>query len=124
MDIGYKVGITDLKVLRNGVDYTKRLTAFLSEDEDKNAWETILFMLAREPRSYDTADDPGYWTNGDEILCSCEAEANMVAEFLTDTFSEWGKLDLVTGYYDPFEVAQNNEQDDNTGFWYIRPNGA
>lgn len=36
-EAGYKHGITDLKVLRNGVDYTERLKAFLSEDEDKNA---------------------------------------------------------------------------------------
>lgn len=124
VDIGYKVGITDLKVLRNGVDYTDRLKAFLSEAEDKNTWNTILFMLPREPRSYDTADDPGYWTNGDEILCSCEAEASMIADFLKDVFSEWSELDLVTGCYDPFEDAKNNEQDDNTGFWYVRPKGA
>ena len=116
--------VGNLKVYRNGVDYTERLEMFLSDDEDKSAWNTILSMLAREPRSYDTADDPGYSTNGNEILCSCEAEASIVADFLNDLVSEWGNMDFVTGYYDPVEDAREHIEDDNTGFWYVRQNGA
>lgn len=89
-------------------------------DKINKLWKQILFMLPNEPRSFDTSDDPGFWTNGVEMLCPSETEMNIVYEFLNDIFSEFGNYTLITGWYDPFEDANNNEQDDCTGFNYIR----
>lgn len=83
-------------------------------------WNSIIDMLPREPRSYDTSDDPGFWTNGDEILCPSETDMVIVCSFLDDVFSEYGNYTLITGWYDPFEDANNGETDDCTGFNYIR----
>lgn len=80
----------------------------------------LLFeILPNQPRSFDTSDDAGFWTNGNDILCPTEAECEIVAEFLRDVLSEFGNVDVYTGYYDPFEDAKSGEQDDNTGFYYI-----
>jgi len=83
-------------------------------------WNGIINMLPTQPRSYDTADDPGFWTNGEEILCPSETEMNMLYEFLNDIFREFGNYILVTGWYDPEEDTRNGEHDDCTGFNYIR----
>lgn len=85
-----------------------------------NLWNGIIDMLPTQPRSYDRSDDPGFWTNGEEILCPSEAEMNMVYEFLNDIFREFGNYTLITGWYDPYEDAINGEQDDCTGFHYVR----
>lgn len=80
----------------------------------------ILEMLPDQPRSFDTADDPGFWSNGYEILCPSETDCEIVASFLEDVFREWDvSVSVHTGYYDPDEDARSGEQDDNTGFWYI-----
>lgn len=99
-----------------------RIKKLMEENQQKirNAWDTIISMLPREPRSFDTADDPGFWTNGDEILCPSEAEASMLYAFLDDMFREFGNYQLITGWYDPEEDARENEQDNCTGFNYIR----
>lgn len=83
-------------------------------------WSAITDMLAREPRSYDTNDDPGFWTNGDEILCPSKIEADIVCQFLSDIFMEYGNFTLVTGWYDPFEDQRTGEQDECTDFCYVR----
>lgn len=88
------------------------------ENKSKELWKLIMELLPREPRSYDTADDPGFWTDGYQILCPSEAECDMVVEFLTDVFSETNIV-VLTGY-DPEEDARNGEQDDCTGFYCIR----
>ena len=82
-------------------------------------FQAIIDKLAREPRNYDTSDDPGFWTNGSQILCPSETEAEIIAEFLIDVFSEHENTSILTGYYDPFEDAENGEQDDCTGFYYV-----
>ena len=79
-------------------------------------WNGIISMLPPQPRSFDTSDDPGFWTNGEEILCPSEAEMNMVYEFLNDIFSEFGNYTLITGWYDPEEDRENGEQDACAGF--------
>lgn len=81
--------------------------------------DMIMDMLPSTPRSYDVSDDPGFWSDGTEILCPSEAEADMVAEFLRDVLSEYSAIDVHTGYYDPDEDAKSGEQDDHTGFYYI-----
>lgn len=81
--------------------------------------DAILDMLPREPRSYDTSDDPGFWTDGSEILCPSKTECEIVAEFLRDVLREIDDVDVHTGWYDPDEDARSGEQDDHTGFYYI-----
>lgn len=78
----------------------------------------LLESLPREPRSYDTSDDPGFWSDGDMILCPSETDCNIVADFLQDTFRD-STLVIQTGYFDPFEDHNNGECDDYTGFYYI-----
>lgn len=91
----------------------------INEKKQKDIIEKIIGMLPQEPRSYDTSDDPGFWTDGTEILCPSEIECESVASFLRDILSEFGNIDVHTGYYDPYEDAQSGEQDDLTGFYYI-----
>ncbi len=82
-------------------------------------FKRILSMLPDQPRSFDTSDDPGYWTNGAEILCPTETECEIVADFLEDMFKGYGEIKMHTGYYDPDEDRRSGEMDDNTGFYYI-----
>lgn len=82
-------------------------------------FKRILSMLPDQPRSFDTSDDPGYWTNGAEILCPTETECEIVADFLEDLFKGYGDIKMHTGYYDPDEDRRSGEMDDNTGFYYI-----
>lgn len=79
----------------------------------------LMELLPNQPRSFDTADDPGFWTNGNEILCPTELECEILADFLEDVLREVSITTVKTGYYDPYEDARNGEQDDNTGFYYI-----
>lgn len=46
-------------------------------------------------------------------------ECEILAEFFKDVLKEVSTLTVKTGYYDPFKDAENGEQDDNTGFYYI-----
>lgn len=91
-----------------------------SNNDMANEFINLLFkMLPTQPRSFDTSDDPGFWTNGSEILCPTEMECEILADFLEDVFREISTITVKTGYYDPFEDIRNNECDDNTGFYYI-----
>ena len=94
-------------------------TEEMNRNKVHTMWRGILEMLPSQPRSFDISDNPGFWTNGDEILCPTEMECEIVADFLEDVFSEWDGYKMKTGYYDPFEDARNGEIDDNTGFYYI-----
>ena len=88
--------------------------------KQKEVINKIIEMLPREPRSYDTSDDPGFWTDGEEILCPSETDCEIVTEFLKDVLSEYGNMTVLTGWYDPCEDAENGEQDGKTGFNYVR----
>lgn len=79
----------------------------------------LMELLPEQPRSFDTADDPGFWTNGNEILCPSEMECEILADFLEDVLREVSPMVVKTGYYDPYEDVRNGECDDNTGFYYI-----
>ena len=94
----------------------------IEENQQKitTLWNAIIDMLPTRPRSFDTSDDPGFWTNGEEIFCPSEATMEMVYEFLNDIFREFGNYTLITGWYDPEEDANSGEQDDCTGFNYVR----
>lgn len=78
----------------------------------------LLEHLPRKPRSYDTSDDPGFWSDGDVILCSSEVECGIVADFLRDMLQN-STIVVKTSYFDPFEDSRNGECDDYTGFYYI-----
>lgn len=95
----------------------------IMKDRNKNKvikmYNEILSMLPNQPRSYDVNDDPGFWTNGTEILCPSKMEKNVMVVFLTDLFSEFGDFCVRSGYYDPFEDARNDERDECSGFYYV-----
>lgn len=91
----------------------------LNKNKQNEVLNKILDMLAPEPRDYNIDNDPGFWTDGKEILCPSEIEAEIVAEFLRDVLSEFGNIDVNTGYYNPIKTTRNKEQDNRTGFWYI-----
>ena len=91
----------------------------INKEKVKCCLQAIFDMLPKQPRSFDTADDPGFWTNGNDILCPTETECEIVAEFLRDIFREFSTIDVRTGYFDPFEDVRSGECDDNTGFYYI-----
>lgn len=78
----------------------------------------LLEQLPRQPRSFDTTDDPGFWSDGEMILCPTEAKCEFIADFLQDLFHD-ATIVVQTGYFDPFEDHNNGESDDYTGFYYI-----
>lgn len=78
----------------------------------------LMELLPKQPRSFDTTDNPGFWTNGSEILCATSIDCDIVADFLKDVLKE-ESVTVKTGYYDPFEDVENGETDDNTAFYYI-----
>lgn len=97
-----------------------RLTYEIDKEKVKYFISLIFELLPKIPRSFDTSDNPGFWTNGSEILCPSETECEILASFLTDLVSEFSNCTIITGYYDPFEDAENDESDDMSGFYYIR----
>lgn len=57
----------------------------------------------------------GFWTDGEDILCNTEQEADNLANFLEDL-----GFDIVhTGYYNPDDDEKSGEVDDHTGYWYV-----
>lgn len=82
----------------------------------ERAIELIMEHLPRQPRGV-SVDDPGYWTNGTDILCPSEMECETIADFLEDVLREESTMTVHTGYYDP--VEDGPEADENTGFYYI-----
>lgn len=57
----------------------------------------------------------GYWSNGEEILCKTEDEAEHLVNFLEDLGFNYVR----TGYYDSKEDEHNGEVDAYTGYWYV-----
>ena len=83
-----------------------------------NLLTMLLEQLSQQPRSFDTADNPGFWSDGEMILCPSEAACEFTANFLRDLFRD-SSMTVTTGYFDPFEDHNNGEGDDYTGFYYI-----
>lgn len=94
----------------------------IEENQNKiiNLWDGIINMLPSRPRSFDTSDDPGFWTNGEEIFCPSEEKMEMVYNFLDDMVNGIENCTLTTGYFDPEDDMESGEQDECTGFYYIR----
>ena len=93
-----------------GADATDRIDRFLKD---------LLWALPKEPRG-GPDEDPGFWTDGDEILCPSEAESEILATFLEDVLRELSSIAISTGYYDPKEDVRNDEVDEHTGFYYVK----
>lgn len=80
---------------------------------DNNIWTYLLKSLQdNEDKKH------GFWTDGEEILCETEEQADIIADFLEDL----GFDCLNTGYYDPEEDKRDNCVDEHTGYWYINNN--
>ena len=79
---------------------------------------SLLESLPKQPRSFDTSNNPGFWSDGEMILCPSETDCNTVADFLQDILRD-STIVVQTGYYDPVEDLNNCECDDYTGFYYI-----
>lgn len=79
----------------------------------------LLWALPDAPRSYDPNDDPGFWTDGKEILCPSDTECAILAAFLVDVVSEMAPISIHTGYHAPNEAAKSGKADEKTGFYYI-----
>ena len=77
-------------------------------------WENLMQLLPKQPRTFDTSDDPGFWTDGEMVLCPSEADCNFLCDLLLNL--PLGTITVKSGYFDPFE---DEEQDDYTGFWYV-----
>ena len=92
----------------------------LERPENKaKAFLKLLFeMLPHQPRSA-LNDDPGFWTNGDTVLCPSSLEAEIVADFIDDVLSEFGSAQCTTGYYDPKEDKKSGTGDEVSGFYYV-----
>lgn len=60
------------------------------------------------------------WSDGNEILCKTESAADAIADIIESLYLDQGDDILInTGYYDPVE-DKNGEEDDYTGWWYIK----
>ena len=82
--------------------------------------------IMRETAFFDTVErimsllpqknDYRIWSDGTEILCETEQQAEHIADFLD---AMYGEPIAHTGYYDPEEDERSNEVADNTGFYYV-----
>lgn len=61
------------------------------------------------------------WSDGGtEILVKTESAANTIADLIELLYKMQGEEILInTGYYNPEEDKQNNEEDRYTGWWYV-----
>lgn len=56
------------------------------------------------------------WSNGEDILCESEEQAEVIADFL----EQLGVVtDANTGYFDPSEDLASKENDECTGWYYV-----
>lgn len=79
----------------------------------------IVAKLPRQPRCCFASKDPGFWTDGESILCPSESEMKAIISLLMDAFSEDDKISFLYGYHDPNEDVRNRKVDERTGLWYI-----
>lgn len=89
----------------------KNLDEFTMKIMDCNIWSYILRSLQDNLEN----NRHGFWTDGEEILCKTEKQAEVIADLLEDM----GFGLVCTGYYDPKEDEKNNAVDNHTGYWYV-----
>lgn len=88
----------------------KHLENFEIEFMDKHIWSYLIKSLQNNENN-----KHGFWTDGEEILCKTEEQAEVIADFLEDVGFDY----VNTGYYDPIEDERNGEVDRYTGWWYV-----
>ena len=124
IDQGYKETGVEALVIKwylglESMDYMCGILYDFRQKDADDVIKKIFSMLPKEPRSYDVNNDPGFWTNGDLILCPSETECEIVADFLEDVLSEFLTVSVITGHFDPKEDERNHEHDRCSGFYYI-----
>lgn len=75
------VGTSEHRICLSEEEY--HIAVCKEEITNEELFQAILDKLGREPE-----DEYGFWTNGDDILCPSESEANVIADFLQQVFSE------------------------------------
>lgn len=83
----------------------------LFEAFEERLWDFLTDCLEK----YADHNRHGYWTNGQDILCRTEEEAEHLANFLEDI----GFDCVMTGCYEPEEDERSGETDACTGFYYV-----
>lgn len=78
----------------------------------------LLEYLPSKPKNFRGADDIGFWSDGEMILCSSEPTCRLIAILLQDMLRD-STIVVKTGYFDPVEDRRSGEQDGYTGFYYI-----
>lgn len=78
---------------------------------DRRIWK----YLCQSLQDNEKYNRHGFWSDGYEILCKTEAQAETLANFLEDMGFDY----VTTGYYDPEEDERNNDVDRYTGWWYV-----
>lgn len=119
---GYSLYVFNVRQYQNGEiewDYSREIGFPDNDNKGVNMTnpliDAVVKALPPQPRSYDLNNDPGFWTDGKQILCPTETECEAVAEFLRDLFSEIYKTDVHTGFYGMAE----HEGKDYAGFYFI-----
>lgn len=80
--------------------------------------DRLLEGLPKVPGYRLASGKPGFWSDGDMILCPTEASCENVTDFLQSILRD-NSIVVQTGYYDPLEDHRNQECNDHTGFYYI-----
>lgn len=88
---------------------------------DRIDWffKDLLRALPKKPRE-DPGNDPGFWTDGCEVLCPSEGGAEVLARIMTDMLGENSAITVTTGWYDPFKTGTDECPADHAGFNYVR----
>lgn len=61
-----------------------------------------------------------FWCDGEQILCSNEAQANFLADLIEKLYEAQGEsITTTTGYYDEQEDKRQGTVDSYSGMWYV-----
>ena len=85
---------------------------------DEATAKKILDMIMDVLPTGADANDRKFWTDGEMIFCPTEDGMNMVYNALLPLCT--GTTCLCTGYYDPKEDKQMGEEDECTGYYYVK----
>lgn len=101
--------------LERGCDITELSEYYmLVPKPSKREWFTEITDLLRD------YSEGNIWSDGTELLCKTESEAECLADMLETLYKTQGEeVSAVTGYYDPDEDRKNNKEDRYTGWWYV-----
>ena len=75
----------------------------------------LLFSLMKALKDNAENNKHGYWSDGDQILCKKEEDAETLADFLEDL----GFDAVNTSYYNPVEDERDGSVDEYTGYYAV-----